>query len=555
MSNKPFLVLAIALLMSRGAMAAEAGAPNAGGQIQLIPPAPALERALPEIRIEESTDPARPAPDDTRILVRSLQVTGQSAFSEDELIAATGFVPGSELTLTELRIMASRIADHYHRNGYFVAQAYLPPQEIRDGVVTIRVLEGRYGEIILDNQSALSDARARRLLDRPSAGDAITIAPLERRLLLLSDLPGVDVRSTLTPGAEVGESDLIVELTPGRRVTGSVEVDNAGNYYTGRARAGASVNFNNLVGIGDVASLRVLTSGSGMQYGRAAYQIPLGNATVGAAYSAMDYELGKDLAVLDAHGTARIASLYGSYPLIRSRNTNLYALAGFDSMRFVDRVDAFDTVTRKTNRVGNLGLAGSHRDGSGVTSFGVTAYSGEIDIITPEALAIDDATARTQGSYRKLTFDLGRLQSLTDTTSLLARVGGQVASKNLDSSEKMPLGGPYGVRAYPVGEAYSDEAYIATIELRQLLVNASSRVPGQIHAIGFYDVGRGTLNKNPWTDEDNRRTLSGAGVGLNWTDARSFSVNLAYAHKLGSERATAAPDRSGQFWLQGVRYF
>ena len=140
-------------------------------------------------------------------------------FSEAELLAVTGFRPESELTLAELRGMASKIALHYHTHGYFVAQAYLPAQDIKNGAVTIAVIEGQYGKVSLRNQTKLSDALANGLLDGLNSGDTIAIAPLESRLLLLSDLPGVNVKSTLVPGASVGTSDLIVDVTPGQRVT------------------------------------------------------------------------------------------------------------------------------------------------------------------------------------------------------------------------------------------------------------------------------------------------------------------------------------------------
>jgi hemolysin activation/secretion protein len=146
------------------------------------------------------------------------------------------------------------------------------------------------------------------------------------------------------------------------------------------------------------------------------------------------------------------------------------------------------------------------------------------------------------------------LQSITERISLYAAINGQFASQNLDISEKMALGGPYAVRAYPVGEGYSDEAYVATLEARLLLPTWES-MPGQMHLIGFADIGTGTINKDPWTDEDNHRTLSGAGVGLTWSDYNNFMVSVCYAHKLGNEEATAAPDASGQIWLQAVKYF
>ena len=532
--------------------------PTAGGQFQQIPATPVPQRAAPEIRIEQGNAPALPASEQTRIQVRSLRVTGESLYSEAELINAAGFSAGGELSLAELRGMAARIADHYHQNGYFVAQAYLPAQDIKDGVVTIAVLEGRYGNVTVRNQSNLSDAQANGLLDGLNKGDAISIAPLENRLLLLSDTPGVNVRSTLAPGVELGTSDLIVDVTPGQRVTGNVEADNAGNRYTGENRIGATVNINNPFGHGDVISLRGLTSGSGLTYGRLSYQTQLGKATVGVAYTALQYRLGEEFAPLHAHGTAEIASIYGSYPLIRSRTANLNALMGFDAKVFQDKIDLTSSVTDKKANVFWAGLNGGNLDNIG--SGGANSYSliqtfGKLDIETPAALAADAATARTNGSYHKLAFAAARLQHVTERVSLYGGINGQLSSKNLDISEKMGLGGPYAVRAYPVGEAYADKGYVVNLEARLLLPKFYDDMPGQMHLVGFADTGAVTLNNNPWTTGVNHRTLSGAGVGLTWVDYNDFSVKAYWAHKLGSEVATSAPDKSGRFWIQLVKYF
>jgi hypothetical protein len=206
------------------------------------------------------------------------------------------------MTLSGLRAMAARIADYYHKNGYFLAQAYLPAQDIQGGVVTIAVIDGQYGKVTLNNQSRVSDGLANNLLGGLNAGDAITSAALENRLLLLSDLPGVKVSSTLLPGASPGASDLVVNLTPGERISGSVDADNAGNRYTGQYRLGATVNWNEPTGLGDVASLRVLTAGAGLNYARGSYQLHAGKATVGVAYSYLHYALGREFDSLDAHG-------------------------------------------------------------------------------------------------------------------------------------------------------------------------------------------------------------------------------------------------------------
>ena len=532
--------------------------PSADSQIQQIPPAPVLQKAAPAIRIEPSTAPASPASDAVKITVNSLRVTGARVYSEAELIALTGFQSGNELSLADLRGMAQKITERYRSNGYIVAQAYVPAQEITQGAVTISVIEGQYGKIAVRNQSNLSDPLIQGQLEGIGSGDPVVIAPLESRLLLLSDIPGVNVTSTLAPGASVGTSDLIVDVTPGQRVTGSIDADNAGNRYTGEYRLGATVNLNNLAGLGDVASLRVLTSGSGLNYARASYQMQFGKATAGLAYSWLGYELGKEFASLQAKGTAKIASIYGSYPLIRSRDTNLYAGLAFDAKTMQDRLDSTSTVTDKKAQALMASLRGDHRDslgGGGLTNYAITATAGNLDIQTPALKALDAATAQSNGRYTKLGFSAMRLQSVTDTISLYAGINGQVASKNLDVSEKMELGGINGVRAYPEGEAYADQGYLLTLEARMLLPKFSEQIPGQVQLVGFVDTGSVTLNKNPWAPGDNRRTLSGAGIGLNWTAYNNFVVKASYARKLGSGTATSAPDKSGRFWIQAVKYF
>ena len=532
--------------------------PNAGSQLQQIPAAPVPQRVAPAIRIEPGSASTAAASDAVKIVVNSLQVTGALTYPEAELVALTGFQPGSELTLADLRGMASKITERYRSNGFFIAQAYLPAQEVSNGVVTIAVVEGQYGKIAVRNQSNLADDLVYSQLDGINTGNAVLMAPLESRLLLLSDLPGVTVTSTLTPGASVGASDLLVDVTPGQRVTGSIDADNGGNRYTGEYRLGATVNLNNAAGRGDVASLRVLTSGSGLNYARGSYQMQFGKATAGVAYSWLGYELGKEFSSLRANGTAKIASIYGGYPLIRSRNTNVYALLAFDAKTFQDRVDTTSTVVDKKVQALMATLRGDHRDrlgGGGLTSYALTGTTGNVDIQTPSMRAFDAATAQSNGHYGKLGFSAMRLQSVTDTVSLYAGVSGQVASKNLDISEKMQLGGINGVRAYPEGEAYADQGYLLTLEARFLVPRFSEQFPGQLQLFGFVDTGRVSLNKNPWDLRDNHRTLSGAGIGLNWSAANNFVVKTSYARKLGSATATSAPDKSGRFWVQAVKYF
>jgi hemolysin activation/secretion protein len=550
-------------LAAVGVLAAGQGALAAppvggGGQIQQIPPTPTPERSIPDIRIDRAPKVQDAGPAGPKVLVRSLHVTGETLFPEAELIAVAGFTPGSQLDLRDLRAMAAKISQFYNRRGYFVAQAYVPAQDIQDGVVTLAVIEGHYGKVTLDNHTNLSDHLARSVLSGLNAGDAVSGGPLERRLLLLSDIPGVVVKSTLSPGAAVGSSDLAVALQPGPRFSGSIDGDNAGDSSSGAYRLGATLNVNDPTGHGDLITLRGLSSFDGLTYGRAAYQIQVQDATIGVAYAALGYRLHGAFESLKAHGTAQVASVFASYPLVRSYDNNLVLQADFDNRTFQDKEDAIPSVVDKTVRAGTIGLSGDHHDafgGGGWNQFYLGYTLGDLDIRTPDARLADLGAARAGGGYGKLSYSLSRLQTVSGPFSIYGLIRGQFASKNLDISEKMELGGAYGVRAYAEGLIYGDEGYVATVEARLWLPPMPRPIPGRAQLFAFFDTGSAKTNHTPWLLGRNRETVSGAGFGVNWEAVRNFVVRATYAHTVGDAVGVPGPFDSSRVWVQLDKFF
>ena len=531
---------------------------GAGGQIQQIPHAVVQQKSIPVLPIPKTLVAPTPVPAGTKFVIKLLHITGQARFSEAELIKASRFQPGRELTLSDLRVMTSLVTDYYNQHGYFLARAYLPPQDITDGTIRIAVLEGNYGQIALRNHSHASDVTVVQMLNGLNRGDTVQSAPLERRLLIISDLPGTVVSATLSPGAAVGTSDLTVGVAPGARVDGDLEADNWGNPYTGAYRVGGTVNVNEILGWGDVLSLRTLEStNGGMDYGRVSYQGQLQDATVGIAVTGFKYHLGKQYTSLDANGSEAIGSLYASYPLIRSYNNNLYVLLDVDQKFFRDNIGATSTTVRKEATVLLAGLNGDSHDslgGGGWNDYSLMGSFGNLDITSPWARSVDALTARTNGGYAKLSGSASRLQTLVGPLSLYIAARGQIGSKNLDISEKMELGGATGVRAYPEGEAYGDEGYIATIEPRLMLPTAKI-LPGQLQLIAFVDTGHVTINQTRFNNTQNSLTRTGAGVGLTWTVSNNFMATVTYANILGSTKATSYPDDSGELWLRVIKFF
>lgn len=546
------LLVALALALVPTLVLAQAVPPDAGQSIRELerpqlelPPSPALELQAPVL------DGPPAAADGPTVHVSAFRITGNKAVAEAELQALLADLTGRTLSLGELQAATQRLSAHYRAQGYPLARAYLPAQEVADGIVELAVLEGRYGEVQVENPAGLGGA-AFAPLEALTPGAAVRAAPLERSLLLLADIPGVEVDATLRPGASVGATDLIVNVLPGPRLTGSVDLDNHGGRYTGAWRLGGTLNLNNPLYLGDALSLRVMASEEAQQYLRAGYQVPVGRwgTRLGAAYSYMDYELGEDFADLDAEGTARIASLYATQPLRRSRALSLYATLQYDDKRLKDEVKLFGSRNDKDVAVWIASLTGDSRDGfagGGVNSFSLSYAAGDLGLNSPLERLQDSLTARSHGSFSRVNLALLRLQRLpVERLSLSTRLQGQWSDDNLDSSEKFSLGGAYGVRAYPQGEAAGDRGWLANLDLNYALAPAWQ-------AGLFADYGRVSLNAQPWTTDTNHRELSGAGVSTRWTRG-AWRVDASAAWRLDSAPQSER-DRKPRIWAQAVRYF
>jgi hemolysin activation/secretion protein len=302
----------------------------------------------------------------------------------------------------------------------------------------------------------------------------------------------------------------------------------------------------------------------GLAQGRASYAVPIGAHGLRAdvSYTAMQYELGQELSVLNAEGSAQTFNAGASYPLIRQRATSVYATSSYEFKGLVDKAYGF-TIRDKVLHSGSIGFYGDRSDGfggGGYNTWSASLSGGNLDLSGNRSdEQADKAGPRTAGSYLRMNIAASRLQRITSGLMFSASYAGQYAPDNLDSSEKFSLGGPYGVRAFPVGEASGDQGHLLNLELRKELIPGWKW--GNVQAIGFLDTGHITLDKKPWTATASTRTgknsywLSGTGVGFSVSQPGRYSVRLSYAHKLGGNpgRSLNGMDAdgrhsAGRFW-------
>jgi len=531
--------------------------PDAGQTLESVHPAPAAPGFNPAAALPPETErPAMISLDAPSVLVRHWRVTDAHIFPVAELEGLIREYRGQKLTLAELNAVAGRITTYYRQHGYLLSRAYVPAQTVRDGTVEIAVIEGYLAEIDVTNTSPVSGHLVTKHLAHLRSTAAVEGQTIERSLLLLSDLPGVEVRSTLMPGATVGTSNLDVQMRGDARLNGSIDADSFGNRYTGQYRGGGTLNVNDPFHHGDLLTLRADSSGPDMNYGRLAWQTPLGGdgLKAGVAGSDLHYRLGKEFKSLEANGSAQVYTLWTAYPVIRSLYRNLAVQLSYDDKRLDDRVGSTDSDSRKSLGVWTLGLSGDRTDGvggGGISVYSLNLINGNVRL-DPVTAAIDQGAGghHTEGRYNKLAFSYSRTQTLTDELLLYTALTGQVSSKNLDTSETQSLGGAYGVRAYPQNEATGDDVAALSVELRWKAPNLP-----ELQTILFCDAGSARLNHSPLpTDTSNRRTLVGEGFGFQWARANRFALKTYLAW-----HSTAPPitdiDRRPRVWLELAQYF
>jgi len=558
MSKKLILSMAACLLAGCSpALAANAVNPNVNAGT-ILRDSQQVERKLPdrqqpEVKVEQVVKPPMAKDAGFKTIVTGYRITGQDLVSESELLSLLTDDINKELNMNGLQQAADKIAGYFRGKGYFLAQAYLPVQEINEGKVEIAVVIGRSGEIIIKNQTRVPNEVIMRQLKGIKQGDYISISNMERAVLLASDLPGVSAQTTLIPGKQPGTTDIVLEAKiRGNEWSGSISTNNWGSRLTGYNQGIASLNFNNPFQLGDSLTSSFTNSGEGLDNGSIAYHMPINEgSTLNLSYSKVYYSLGQDMSYLNANGTAYTNHIDWSYALRRSRNSNYSLQLGYDQKRMEDKIDYNSSVTQKRSHLVSIGLIGDSNDtfsGGGNNSYSLSHYRGNISGQT------NSSTTLGNGSFNKTTYSLMRQQVLSEKLSLFLSLSGQLANTNLDSAEKFSLGGANGVRAYPAGEASGDEARLGTIELRYNMPTSNNSL---WQASAFYDAGTSFVDKNPTqTLSPNRRSLSGAGIGLSYIVPGKYLIKANYAWRTCGDLPQADTTfGNGRLWLQGVKYF
>jgi hemolysin activation/secretion protein len=444
-----------------------------------------------------------------KFTLRQVKIVGATAFPASELAPLYQPYLNKEVSLDTIWKIAGSITERYQNAGYFLSRAFIPKQEINDGVITIRVVEGYVAEVELKDPIA-DNYVIEGLMEDMMAEKPAKSQTMESLLLRLNDLPGVSFRSVIQPLQDKRKDEGAVKLlliTQKKQPTGTVSFDNYNSRYLGPYEGTAAVE----------ASLLPLQ------------QTSL-SALIAVPEKKLSYFNGSQIAMLTSEISVQ---LYGGYTaahpgftlsskdidsdasnlgvslkdqFIRQRQENLSATLSFDGKNnYSDILDA--PLTRDRVRAARANVSYDRADPLDGYDFLNLTFSQGIPVLGSSTKGQEFLSrAGASPDFDKLEYGLTRFQTLPADFTVVTGLSGQIASGVLYSPEQFGFGGQAFGRAYDPSEILGDNGIAGSVELRYLGIPAFDGISTAPYA--FYDVGK------VWDDGQPSESGSSAGGGI-----------------------------------------
>lgn len=514
---------------------------------------------------EEKVKPMGPA-----IYVSKIDLTGTESFPPEEFRSVVEKYEGRDVTKVELDILTRAIQRAYLKRGV-IAACFIPPQDVKEGVVVLRVVEAKMGGLEIADHDFFDKERLKNYWTiRP--GKVLRYDTMSHDLQIMNANPDREVKATLHAGKKPQTTDVLLDVKTHFPVHVTASFDNEGARETGRERKGIGLRHNNFLLVDDMLMAghtygkhfsnsyfyhRVPITGFGTtvmygySYSRSTPkkdQEPLGMSSMSKNTSVFVYQ---DLYHKDDHIGDMHIGIDGKDRKLKTRTSTMY-VDRFRMVRFGTKLicKAWGGVTHFTPELSQ-----------GVNAFGAKRKSPAIpdgthpsSRITPRGW--DDGVENTptifkMGVMHKRRFPLG-LQGVFNFKS-------QVASQKLPASEEFFVGGMDSVRGYPAGDFLADTAFQMNMEL---LFPASFFLPewvkvpygarplrDEITGLVFCDYAhaerQGVMDSQVATGEKRLVDFSSIGVGVRVRLLNQALLRLEWGYPIGGNRAISetAPSR------------
>lgn len=509
------------------------------------------EKSAPIIELKQS-EVELEIPEGKKIQVLDFEFRGNAALKTAYLEDLVLPYKGSELSLKELREICKEIGDAYKKKGYFLAHAYLPVQEIRDGVVVIEIIEGELGEVEIEGNCKEKFIRSHF---RPAKKGVLNYDRLLKSLLVLNEYPDVKAAAILRKGKEPNTVDVLLKAEQKPSLHVALDYNNFGSRYVSRHYGGLDLDFSNLLFGGDSVSLRGVMGSptDALFFGKAEYDFPINGygTKAGISFIRSEFDVKREFKRLDANGESKIYGFSLTHPVTRTRKSSMDIVFGFDYKQIknylLGQINSDDEL-----RVFKAGLSGDGIDSlNGRNYYSFLCTTGVKDIMG--ALGSDDplaSRAGAGGNFVKGNFDLARFQKFLFGSFVLFKCSGQAASDVLSVPEQFSVGGADTVRGFPQSELLGDYGYVGTLEWRfappflaerRVPFTSKTKIKEVIQFVGFTDYGR-TFRKNALAGESKNEDIYSAGIGARINLGKNIDVRVDLGFPIGGKEPSDGSD-------------
>ncbi len=519
-----------------------------------IPPPTATPAAPASTTATAAPPPTEPdAP-----VVKGFEFSGISVFSASDLTQVLMGVVGKPLEMKSLEQIVALLDQHYASQGR-LGRSEIPPQDMTDGLIQVTIREGRFARAVIEPEPhpRIPSGLAVNLVETAQPkGQVVNLQALDRATLLLSELPGVSAQMSLRPGEKDGETEAVIRLDDAPATDGSVVFDNAVVSATGATRTIGQLNQHGGFGRAETVSLLWMHT-EGSEFFKVGYSEPLGSAgkRMGFNLSGSKYQLiAPQYASLNPSGPSNSIGLDMSVPWLRSRSANATMQWGYEHKNFRNDTTAGLVSEYKIDLI-SATAQGQRSDGwmgGGESAGSLQTLLGNVDLNGSPNQGMDALTTQTAGLYAKLRAMASRVQRINPKQSVVATWQAQLASKNLDGTEKFFMGGSQGVRAYPTNEGGGSQGQSLNLEWQHLLTPGKQRLT----LSAFYDIATIDVNKfNGFTGGASLNTyaLQGGGLWLGGPLAHGWGTplqwRLTWSRRIGENPMASASglDQDGTY--------
>lgn len=471
-----------------------------------------------------------------KLTLREVIVDGMTAYEESDLASIYQNLLGTEISLADVFGMAERLTVKYRNDGYILSQVVVPPQEIENGRIRLQVVEGYIDTVTIEGAPSERIRKAlHRMADKMVAAPPLSSKKLEHYLLLMNDLPGISVRSVLSPSTtQPGAADitLLVDYKP---FDIFAQVDNRGSRFLGPLQASLAGRSNSALGRGESIDLQYVTAPDGFPESELNFialdyteTINARGTRINIGTSFTNTEPGFTISQFDVRGRSKNFHIEVTHPFIRSRSKNLFGSLRFD-VNDIRRTDNI-TTDRIEDRIRALRANGLYQFTDsliGLNTIDVTLSQGLNILNAREAGQANLTRDAGREDFTKFEAEITRLQRVTNNVSVLAGVIGQKSNHILLSSEEFGVGGSEYGRAYDNSEIVGEEGFAAKLELQ---IDDPVTVPHiqGYQLYGYYDIGR-VYDPDNSEPADQRRSIAAVGAGIRFDITGNISGSAEVA--------------------------